>query len=330
MKKTIIFSTILLFNAMLQAQDFSEQTKQNNEFCFEFYSYVSNSNDNLFVSPFSVSTALAMTYEGAQEKTREEMSRVLHFHPDSKTINKSFSEIISRVKSSKDAENYTLNIANSIWAQKDFDFLQSFFNTIKEYYDAPVELVDFKDENNREKVRIMINDWTAKKTNDKIKDLLDKSALDHDTKMVLVNAVYFLAEWKKAFQKESTKEDIFFSAEGEVKKDFMKQSSRYQYTRIDSVQMLEIPYKNDKASMLVIIPDKLEQFKNLTENCNFAYYTSLAEKADSLPDKTFSVELADGSVFKASGQINFENYTSADGKCNIQLIPTNEWTPFLE
>ena len=74
---------------------------------------------------------------------------------------------------------------------------------------------------------------------------------------------------------------------------------------------------------------RVQTLEGLVIACSAAEMVSLAEKADSLPDKTFSIELADGSVFKASGQINFENYTSAEGKANIQLIPTNAWTPFL-
>ena len=280
MKKTILFISILFMAEIIIAQDFSKQVDNNNEFCFDFYSYLNVNNENLFISPFSVSTALAMTYEGAKEKTRKEMSEIMHFPLDNKMINKDFQDIISRTQQSKDTKHYTFNIANSIWAQKDFDFLQSYFNTIKTYYDAPIESVDFKDEGNRENTRKRINTWTAKKTNDKIKDLLDISALDYDTKMVLVNAVYFLAQWNKTFNEKNTKKDTFYSVNGKTEKDFMHLYSRMNYAKSDSVQILEIPYKDKKASMIIILPDSSDQFANLQKTINCSYYNDLLKKAE--------------------------------------------------
>jgi serpin B len=279
MKKTVILSIFIIASSMISAQDFAKQVDMNNEFCFDFYSYVSDTDENLFISPFSVSTALAMTYEGATNKTREEMAKVMHFASDNDASNKSFKEIISRVKSSKDAEHYTLTIANSIWAQNDFEFLQSFFHAMENYFEAPLETVDFKDEKNREKALKMINEWTAKKTNDKILDLLDQTSLDKDTKMVLVNAVYFLAEWKKAFKTKFTENDTFFGINGESEREFMKQTARFAYAEHDSVQLLEIPYQDDKASMLVFLPNKTEQFTDLQNKFNLAYYNSFVDSA---------------------------------------------------
>jgi len=280
MKKILIILIALIFIQTINAQDFSEQVDNNNTFCFDLYSYVNKTNENLFISPFSVSAALAMTYEGAGDKTRLEMSKIMHFPIENDVVNKSFNEIISKTQSSKDAKHYTFNIANSIWAQQDFDFLQSYFNTIKKYYDAPVEIVDFKDDNNRETTRKRINDWTALKTNDKIKDLLDPTSLDYDTKMVLVNAVYFLAQWDKTFNEKLTKADKFFTMEGVVDKDFMTQASRMNYAKGDSLQILEIPYKDKKASMIIILPDKKEQFNELQTNFNYETFKELVDKSE--------------------------------------------------
>ena len=280
MKKTIILICVLFTVQVNFGQDFSKQVDNNNEFCFDFYARLNVENDNLFISPFSVSTALAMTYEGAKGKTRDEMAEIMHFPLDNATINKNFQAIISRTQQSKDAKHFTFNIANSLWAQKDFDFLQSYFNTVKTYYDAPIESVDFKDATNRETARKRINNWTAKKTNDKIKDLLDVSALDSDTKLVLVNAVYFLAQWNKTFNEKSTKKDIFNTIDGKTEKEFMYLLSRMNYAKGDSVQILEIPYKDKKASMIIILPDRPDQFSNLQKTINYSYYNELLKKAE--------------------------------------------------
>ncbi|MCF6366884.1 MAG: serpin family protein [Bacteroidales bacterium] len=278
----VIFITVfaLLFFKIGTAQNFSTQVENNNRFCFDLYNYIETDNKNLFISPFSVSSALAMTYEGAKEKTRKEMAKVLRFPDNKEQINQSFKDIIDRTQNSKDKKKYTFNIANSLWAQNDFEFLDSFFTTIKKYYNAPVESVNFKDEKEREKARLKINKWVSKKTNKKINDLLDKSALDNDTKLVLVNAVYFIAEWSKAFNKKLTKPDVFYTQQGSVNKDFMHTSSRMKYIHAGNIQLLEIPYKNEKASMIILLPDKVSQFYAVKKRLNNNYFESLLKKAE--------------------------------------------------
>jgi len=325
---TIIIFALLSFNSGT-AQDLSKQVENNNKFCFDLYNYLDVGNENLFISPFSVSSALAMTYEGAKEKTRKEMSEILHFPDNNEEINQNFSDIINRTQNSKDKKKYTFNIANSLWAQNDFEFLHSFFTTIKKYYNAPVESVNFKDEKEREKARLTINAWVAKKTNDKIKDLLDKSALDNDTKMVLVNAVYFIAEWQKTFNKKNTKADDFYTFNGKVKKDFMHTSSRMRYAYTDSIQLLEIPYKDQKASMIILMPDKVSQFNKVKKVLNNMYFESLLKKAEyqniSLSLPKFKIEYKENLakvLFKAGMKRAFSNKADFSGiscKKNLKI-----------
>ncbi len=330
MKKLKTLSTIiiaLLYFNIGVAQDFSKQVEKNNQFTFDLFNYIEAGNENLFISPFSVSSALAMTYEGAKEKTRKEMGKVLRFPDNNEQINQSFKDIISRTQSSKDKKKYTFNIANSLWAQSDFEFLHSYFTTIKKYYNAPIESVNYKDKKEREKARLKINAWVAKKTNDKIKDLLDKSALDHDTKLVLVNAVYFIAEWNKTFNKKNTKTDIFYTKKGKVEKDFMHTSSRMRYMYADSIQVLEIPYKNSKASMVILMPDKVSQFDKVKKNINNSYFESLLKKAEhrnvSLSLPKFKIEYKNDlaeTLFKAGMKRAFSNKADFSGMtCKKEL-----------
>jgi len=278
-KLSLIIISIIIFS-LAKSQDFNKQVEKNNEFCFDLFNYVGVEDDNLFLSPFSVSAAIAMTYEGARGKTRKEISKIMYFPDNNEELNSNFKMIIERTQSSKDIKEYTFNIANSLWAQKEFNFLHSYFKNIEKYYDAPIEMVDYKNSSEREKTRLKINNWVENKTNNKIKDLLDQSALDKDTKLVLVNAVYFLAEWQKSFNKKHTKSDMFYTLKGKTKKEFMKQSSRMKYYSEDSTQILEIPYKNNKASMVIFLPNKLSQFKSLKEKLNSKYLTSALKKAE--------------------------------------------------
>lgn len=268
---------IFLFNSIL-AQNMDVQVEKNNNFSFELLNYVNN-NDNLFLSPFSVSSALAMTYEGAKGKTRTEMSKVLHFPDNNLIVNKSFSEIINKCQSSRSSKYYTFNIANSLWAQKDFKFLHSYFETVTKYYHAPIQMADYKGNASREKVRLGINKWVESKTNDKIKDLISQNDLDDETKLVLVNAVYFLSQWQKTFKKEATKKDVFYSFNEKLEKDFMHTSSRMKYLKGEKYKMLEIPYKDDKASMVIIMPNENQDFNEFKASFNAKQFTTVFNKA---------------------------------------------------
>ncbi len=279
-KHLIIFLIPFLFLNTLYSQDYKKQVENNNRFTFELFSDINDSAKNLFLSPFSVSTALAMTYEGARGKTRTEMSDVLHFSNDALTFNRNFKNIISDTKKSANPKFYILNIANSIWTQTDYKFLHSFFEIIQKYYAAKIESVNFKQKEDRERARIKINNWTAQKTNDKIKNLLDKNSLDGDTKMVLVNAVYFLAKWDKQFNKKATKSNFFFSASGKVEKDFMYGKNRMKYIQKGNVKLLEIPYKNKRASMIIIMPDTSEKFNDFKATLSLNYFNELYKTAD--------------------------------------------------
>lgn len=261
-----------------KAQRISSQVKNNNDFTFDLFNYVDN-NSNVFLSPFSVSTALAMAYEGAENKTRKEMAKVLHFPLSNDEVNKSFSEIIKKTQISNNKKQYTFTIANSLWAQKDFEFLHSYFETIKRYYATPIQMVDYKDAASREKVRLGINKWVESKTNDKIKNLIGKADLDNDTKLVLVNAVYFLSEWKKEFKKGATKKGDFFTFSGKTTKEFMHTSSKMKYLDDGEFEMLEIPYKNNKASMIILMPKETQNFNEFKKKLNTDFFNSKINNA---------------------------------------------------
>jgi serpin B len=281
MKKTVLVIIGLLVIFSSKSQDLAKQIENNNQFTFELYKYLNVSADNVFISPFSVSTALAMTYEGSAGTTKDQMVQYLHFSADKKVNLKNYYDILNNVQSKKDDKNYILNIANSLWFQKEYNFLLSYFDNVRAYYNAPVVPVDYKDPANRETARKQINDWTAKKTNDKIKNLIGEGVLSDRTRLVLINAVYFLSQWQTSFKKEDTKQDVFYALDGQTKKDFMHLSTQMSYAESEGVKLIEIPYSENRASMIILLPDK-NTFPEFFKAINLAYFTALYDKRESV------------------------------------------------
>lgn len=229
----------------------------NNSFAFDVFSKLIKKGENTFFSPFSISSAFGMVYEGANDKTADEIQSVFHFPKDISTLRSSFSSINNEINTPN--SDYQLSIANALWAQKDYKFLDEYFSAVEKYYSGKATNVDFK--NAGENARLTINTWVANKTNNKIKDILSKP-LDTMTKLVLTNAIYFNGKWEKTFNKKETKADISFLSDSEnnVKVNMMQQSNDdktiFNYAENENLQILEMPYKGDKLSMIVILPKK--------------------------------------------------------------------------
>ncbi len=279
MKRVIPIFYFLILTFSLQAQGYKTQVENNNKFSFELFSKVSNLNENLFISPFSVSSALAMTYEGAKGKTRKEMAKTLHFPEKNELVNKNFQQLLKEVQSDR-SKHYTLSLTNSLWAQKGYEFLHSFFTSVEKYFFAQLNEVDFKNEAEREQARKKINAYVAKKTNNKIKELIEKRTLDRESKLVLINTVYFLSEWDKAFNAKATKSKDFFGISGSEKKDFMHKASYMKYAKSENFEMLEIPYKDKRASMFVLLPNKGIDFAKWQASLNYEVFASAYKKAE--------------------------------------------------
>ena len=162
--------------------------QNNSAFGFDLYQKLKAEKGNLFFSPYSISTALSMAYTGARGKTKEEMAKVLHFTLKQELLHKSFSSLQSYLKAVQDKGEVKLSIANSLWAQKGYHFLDSFLELNKRYYGAGLKLVDFTRQT--ELARKTINAWVEERTHNKIKELVKQGMLDELTRLVLVNVIY--------------------------------------------------------------------------------------------------------------------------------------------
>ncbi len=224
----------------------------NNKFAFDLLKEIPFEDDNMVVSPFSISTALAMTYTGAREATLEEMAAVMHFDRNQERFHKEYGEYLASLNKLA-ADNIQLNIANSLWAQEDYHFLDSFFEINKQHYNSETFQVNFQ--TNREQVRTNINDWVFEETREKIQDLIAPGVLTDDTRLVLVNAIHFFGPWLTEFDPDITRENVFFLQDRQtVMADFMFRSDHFNYYQDEQLQALEIPYSGEDFSMLLVLP----------------------------------------------------------------------------
>ena len=267
----ILFFSLSLHSPALmaagsQAGDEKALAGGNNEFAIELYKVLSKNSGNLFFSPSSISTALAMTYAGARKKTAEEMARVLHFTLKGAALHQAFGAMIKKMNEAGQKGTYSLSIANRLWGQKGCAFLPEFVNEKKTYYNAPIELLDFA--GGTEKSRLTINGWVEKMTSGKIQDLLQAGIITRDTRLVLTNAIYFRANWEKEFKKDMTaKEPFFVSAQDKREVDMMhKQGEKLRYAKTEDAALLELPYKGSELSMVVLLPDKIDGLRKLEDS----------------------------------------------------------------
>lgn len=230
----------------------------NNQFAFDLYAKLGAKPGNVFASPFSISTALAMTSSGAKADTLKQMLATLHLPADPYSA---FHDLLEKTKT-PDPKAFQLVVANSLFGQKGYPWLPDFLGGCEKNFGAGLQQVDYAA--NTEAARTVINKWVESKTNDRIKDLMPAGSLNTLTRLVLVNAIYFKAAWKDPFDVGATKADKFFKAkdvETEVK--LMTRKGRYPYFGNDAMQAVALPYNKADLSMLVLLPRKVDGLADL-------------------------------------------------------------------
>jgi len=261
------------------SQGIQEVVNGNNKFAFELYSQLSKSeNGNVFYSPYSIFSALAMTYEGARGKTAEEMKSVFHF-PELDILRPNFAVIYNEIN--KGAKEYELRTGNALWVQHDFPLLNDYTSIVERYYGGKTANLDFVKET--EKSRQIINRFIEEQTNKKIKDLIPPGYLNILTRLVLTNAIYFKGTWQWQFDvSETTIGDFKITPDNIIKVPMMKmrpEKATFNYAETEDLQILELPYKGNKISMLILLPrrdlnsiessltaEKLNEYKSKMKN----------------------------------------------------------------
>jgi serpin B len=208
---------------------------------------------NLAFSPFSISTALAMTLAGARGATASQMADVLHFALDPNTMHSDFGTLLADLNSAGQASGYDLSVADALWGQAGYAFKDQFLNLVQANYGGGLNSVDFQ--HAAESARQTINDWVANETNQKIQNLIPEGGVTDLTRLVLTNAVYFKGQWAKPFDAQATYDAQFTLASGErVLTPTMHKQSSYRYMESDGFQVLELPYAGDRLSMVLMLP----------------------------------------------------------------------------
>src|SRR5213083_496063 len=274
MKRLLILQ---LFGALVvpmahATTNFDLAAKATNELAADLQRQLATGNENLCVSPFSIESALAMTFAGADVEARTEMARVLHFTADASAVAASFASLqhsmeemsaktAELVKKSKEfggpSEPITLSIANKLFAQKGYAFRPAFLSLVKQNFGAAFEPLDFV--TNASTAIQHINKWVADQTHDRIRDLIPGGALDETTRLVLANALYLKAPWAHEFSENATKSEPFF-VHGSTPVDvpmMQKTDKHFGYARHEGFTVVSLPYAGDDLQFVVLLPDEV-------------------------------------------------------------------------
>ncbi|XXY71546.1 serpin family protein [Sorangium sp. So ce291] len=243
------------------AADLKELVGGNTDFAFALYQQLAGMPGNLFYSPYSMSSALAMTYAGARGATETEMAGALRFTLPQERLHPAFNALDLALArrgqgaEGKDGEGFRLKVANALWGQVGSSFAPSFLDVLAESYGAGLRVVDFAQA--PDEARGIINGWVAERTEDRIKDILPEGAIQPATRLVLTNAVYFNAAWQFPFDEEDTAPGDFTLVDGTtVSVPMMNGSAQLGYGEGDGYEALELPYDGGELSMVLVLPEE--------------------------------------------------------------------------
>jgi serpin B len=234
----------------------------NTAFAFDLYSRAKDEPGNLLCSPYSISTALAMTWAGARGVTEAEMKEVLRFLLPQDSLHAAFGALQRSLERGAGLGGYRLHLANRLWGQTGDSWLEPFLRTTREEYEAPLQELDFR--RDPEPCRLAINEWVEEQTEQKIRDLLHAGDIDPLTALVLTNAIYFKGTWKEQFDPSLTKNARFYVEPGKsVDVPTMNRKGEVLYGSGPEVKVLELPYGGGDLSMVFLLPPQVDGLPGL-------------------------------------------------------------------
>jgi len=293
MKNLILFIVVLFFvscdkeeliNTDFDCRDnfkICELTHDNNDFGFSLFNAVNNNSkgENIFISPFSISAALAMTLNGARDETNVEMTETLKYSGWNKdSLNTAFRDLLQLLPDLD--KKVKINNANSIWYRTGFEVLPDFLDVNKNFFNAEVRDKDFSNPNSV----IEINKWIEDKTEGKIRDVL--KTLDPQAVMLLINAIYFKAQWKNEFDKKETKIEKFYLENGNQINVSMMHSSKMKlpFYQSSKFSMIDLPYSDSVYTMSILLPNINHGVDEIINDLNIVNW-------ENIQDKMFNTEI---------------------------------------
>ena len=253
-------------NGGVDDEELAELVAENRRFAIELHRELVSMEpgENLFCSPHSISIALAMTYAGARGETEAQMAETLRYTLG-EDVHATIEELAERldarsdvhVDDDEDGDPFQLNVVNAVWGQEEYPFLGEYLDIIEKHYGAGLREVDFKSDPKGS--RETINAWVEEQTEEKIDELLPEGSIDQYARLVLTNAIYFMASWEKPFQEGATEGAEFTALDGETNEvPTMRQSESFPYAEVDGHQLIELPYVGEEVGMVVILPEEGE------------------------------------------------------------------------
>ena len=330
LRVSIMFLVVLVIGAWpAQARQIGA-VEGNTAFAFDLYQALRTENDgNLFFSPYSISTALAMTYAGARGTTEQQMAEVMHFTLPQDELHPAFSELQQTIGQSATTDDaFRLNVVNALWGQENYAFRPDYLDLVDQNYGGGLRQVNFKSD--PEAARQVINQWVADQTEQRIKDLLPEEVITTDTRLVLTNAIYFKASWLFQFDPEFTQDGPFTLLDGStVTVPLMINADSFGYLEGDGFQAVQLPYEGNRAAMLIILPDE-GRFEEIESGLNAETFTTLidsltyGEVSLTMPRFEYTSEFRLDEALKAMGMMDAFIYGVADFSGIADLEVTGE------
>jgi len=313
--KNVSFALEIDASQVLTGKD-NNLVQSANKFGLKLFREISSAegNENIFISPLSVSLGLGMALNGAKDSTFYEIQQTLELQGLSlEDINKSNQAMLANLDS-----QVIFEIANSIWHRNTFPVLDEFIELNRAFYNAEVKPLDF-DEANSSK---LINSWVNKKTHGKIRNIIDQP-IDVKTVMFLINAIYFKGSWVNQFDKLQTKTDSFVLPDNtEEECELMMQNEFFPYFENEHFQAIDLPYGGGHFSMAIFLPktrqnDDVNSLTDMFTEENWSNWSSAYERAKvklSMPKFKFEYDILLNNTLKELGMARAFDSSSADFK----------------
>ncbi len=243
-----------------------ELIKATSTFSIELYSQLRETEKNLFFSPFSIFTALAMVYAGARGSTANQMEQTLHIPLEQHQFHMALKNLLRILRNDESFKDTVLSIANLLCVKEGYDLLEKFLWTIEDNYNAPIWKLDFS---LGVESCAKINAWVSEQTRGKIKNIID--SIDTEMRIILINAIYFKGMWENTFDKQYTKDEHFtLISDEKLLVPMMHQTKNFSYLEDEQFQILEMPYKanlifgkREQISMVIFLPKQSNSLSEL-------------------------------------------------------------------
>jgi serpin B len=300
----------------------------NTSFAIDLYNKLATGSTNTFFSPYSLSTALAMTWGGAAGGTAQDMAAALHFSAPQATLHQEWDALDLALTAHAAAAGFELHIVNQVWGEKTTAFLPDYIKLLTINYGAPLLLLDFI--NSPDPSRQTINAWVGSQTQQEIQNLIPEGGIDNLTRLVLTNAIYFKAQWADTFPHENTADRFFYRSDVDsVSTEFMSNVGSYSYYADSGISAIRIPYKGNQTSMLIILPAK-DNMAQVTAGLSAAFIASVQSSLQAteiglyLPKFSFSTgAIALSAPLKSLGMASAfsdtANFSGIDGALDLRI-----------